>query len=163
VEQKIISGENKEVVVDCLGCAVQKGEVEIIGGIIAETDHFLVAQDFEIPIPSFLILFSKRHLISLADFSEAEKKDFTEFLVKVREAMRDSLGIDKVTLVQEEKSTHHFHVWLFPWYKWMEEVGKDLSSVRKIMEYARENLKTEANLKKVREDIGKIKAYLKQG
>lgn len=162
MKQKIVSADNKEVVVDCLGCVVQRGEIEVIGGIIAKTDHFVVTQDFEIPIPGFLILASKRHLVSLADFSEEERKDFIKFLVKVREAMRNSLDIDKVTVIQEEKSTHHFHVWLFPWYKWMEKIGTDLSSVRKIMEYARKNLKTEVNLKKVREDIKKIKAYLRR-
>jgi len=161
MKQKIVSADNKKVEIDCIGCAIQKGEIEIIGGIIAETDHFVVTQDFEIPIPGFLILASKRHFIGFADFSEEEKKNFAKFLVRIRMAMRDSLGIDKITVIQEEKTTHHFHVWLFPWHKWMEKIGTDLSSIRKIMEYARNNLKTKENLKKVKEDIETIKAHLK--
>lgn len=74
--------------------------------------------------------------------------------------MRECLHIEKVTIVQEEKSTHHFHVWLFPWYKWMEEIGSGLDSIKKIMEYAREKLKSEDNLRKVEESAAKIRVYL---
>jgi len=81
-------------------------------------------------------------------------------LIKVRIAMRDCLGVSKITFVQEEKSTHHFHVWLFPWYKWMEEIGSGLDSIKKIMEHAREKLKSEDNLRKVEESAIKISVYL---
>ncbi len=68
--------------------------------------------------------------------------------------------MSKITFVQEEKSTHHFHVWLFPWYEWMGKVGSGLDSVKRIMEYAREKMKNKENLKKIEEDTIKIKAYL---
>jgi hypothetical protein len=45
----------------------------------------------------------------------------------------------------------------------MEEVGQDLSSIEKIMEYAREYLKTEANLKKVGGGRRKDKNFLEAG
>ncbi len=74
--------------------------------------------------------------------------------------MRDCLGVSKITFVQEEKSSHHFHIWLFPWYEWMKEIGSGLDSIKRIMEYARETMKTQENLKKIEEDTFKIKTYL---
>lgn len=164
MKQKIISADNKKVVVDCIGCALSRGEIDVIGGLVVETKNFTVAQDFEIPIPGFLIIGSKRHFYSFADLTDEEKRDFIELLIRVRKAMRDCLKIDKVTVVQEEKTTDsHFHVWLFPWYEWMEKIGADLSSIRKIMEYARKKLKTKENLTKIKKDIETTRAHLRQG
>ena len=68
--------------------------------------------------------------------------------------------IDVVYLIQEEDTSHHFHVWVFPRYDWMlEQFGKKTPSLRPIMEYARENLKTPDNLKKVEEAVSKLKSY----
>lgn len=130
------------------------------GGLIAESEHFTAGQDYEIPIPGFVILASKRHLQSVDEFTEAEQKDFIEFLCRVRKAMREALGIDVVYLIQEEDTSDHFHVWVFPRYDWMtEQFGKKIQSVRPIIEYVREHLQTPENLKKVDEVIEKLRTY----
>jgi len=41
----------------------------------------------------------------------------------------------------------------------VEKFGKKIQSVRPIMEYARENMKTSENLKKVDEAMEKMKTY----
>lgn len=89
-----------------------------------------------------------------------EEKEFLPFLIKVRTGMWNCLGVSKITFVQEEKSAHHFHVWLFPWHEWMKEIGDGINSIKKIMEYARDTMKNEENLKKIEEDIIKIKFHL---
>lgn len=153
-----IKGNKKEL--GCLGCAIQNGEVESPGGSIASTKYFDAHQDYEIPIPGFVILASKRHLQSVDEFTYEEQTDFIDFLRRVRKGMREALGIQVVYLIQEEDTSHHFHVWIFPRYDWMlEKFGKKIQSVRPIMEYARESLKTPDNLKKVDEAMEKMKDF----
>lgn len=156
-----IKGIKKKI--GCLGCAMQKGEVEGRGGSIAQTKHFDAHQDYEIPIPGFMILASKRHLQSVDEFTDEEREDFIDFLCKLRKTMRRACGIQIVYLIQEEDTSHHFHVWMFPMQEWLvEKFGRKIQSVRPIMEHARENLKTPENLKKVDETIEKMKIYFQE-
>ncbi len=153
-----IKGNKKQI--GCLGCAIQSGEAESSGGSIATTKYFDAQQDYEIPIPGFVILASKRHLQSVDEFTQEEREDFIEFLCRLRKTIRQALDIQVVYLIQEEDTSHHFHVWVFPRYDWMvEKFGREIQSVRPIMEYARENLKTEENLKKVDEATEKLRNY----
>lgn len=145
--------------VSCLGCARENGETERMDTILT-TEHFDAHQDFEIPIPGFIIISSRRHLQSVDEFTDKEKLDFINTLIAIRAGMRKALNIDTVYLVQEEDTSHHFHIWVFPRYNWMaEKFGKKTPSLRPIMEYARENLKTAENLKKVEDAINKLKTY----
>ncbi|MFZ1720638.1 MAG: diadenosine tetraphosphate hydrolase [Candidatus Moraniibacteriota bacterium] len=156
---EIIDYKGNPAQVSCLGCARENGEMERVGTILT-TNHFDAHQDFEIPIPGFIIISSRRHLQSVDAFTEEEKLDFIDTLIKVRSGMRKALDIDVVYLVQEEDTSHHFHVWVFPRYDWMsEKFGKKTHSLRPIMEYARENLKTNENLKEVEEAVIKLKAH----
>lgn len=145
--------------VSCLGCARENGEMERVGTVLT-TEHFDAHQDFEIPIPGFIILSSRRHLQSIDEFTEVEKLDFIDTLIAVRAGMRKALGIYTVYLIQEEDTSHHFHVWVFPRYDWMsEQFGKKTPSLRPIMEYARKNLKTVENIKEVEESVNRLKDY----
>lgn len=153
-----IKGNKKDI--GCLSCAIQSGEVESPGGFIGFTKYFDAHQDYEIPIPGFVILVSKRHVQSVDEFTDEEQADFIKFLCKLRKTMRRALGVDVVYLIQEEDTSHHFHVWMFPRSDWMEEkYGRKIQSVRPIMEHAREHLKTDDNLKKVDEATSKMKIY----
>lgn len=160
---KIVSADGVEKDVDCIGCALQNGEIECVGEKIAETENFDVQQDYEIPIPGFMILASKKHLKGIEDFSEGERKEFIEFLYKIRKAMTDVLKVEYVYIIQEEDSIDHgshFHVWLFPRYDWMKEKG--IKHVRDIMEYARNEMKTKENLAIVKEKTIEIKKILEK-
>jgi diadenosine tetraphosphate (Ap4A) HIT family hydrolase len=156
-----IRGIKKQI--GCLGCAIQGGEVKSSGGSIASTKYFDAHQDYEIPIPGFVILVSKRHLQSVDEFTKEERLDFIEFLCRLRKTMRQAFDIKIVYLIQEEDTSHHFHVWLFPRYDWMaEKFGRKIQSVRTIMEYSRENMKTTKNLKKVDEATKKMRSYFQK-
>ncbi len=152
---KIIDISGKEQEIDCIGCAIQKGEVEMAVERIAETKNFALEQDFEYPIEGFLILASKRHIQSVAEFNGEEESEFSEFLKKSRKLMRDVLGIEKVTIIQEEgNKDSHFHVWLFPWHDWMKPHGSKLQDIKNLMKYAKENFSDETHLNKIKK-IGK--------
>ncbi|QQS16135.1 MAG: diadenosine tetraphosphate hydrolase [Candidatus Moraniibacteriota bacterium] len=147
--------------ISCLGCAREEGKIERVGDIFT-TAYFDVHQDFEIPIPGFIIISSRRHIRSIDELTNEEKIDFINTVTSTRTAMRKTLGIDTVYLIQEEDSAHHFHLWIFPRYLWMsEKFGTKTPSLRPIMEYARENMKTKENLEKVEQAIEKLQQYLK--
>lgn len=156
-----IKGKTKKIA--CLGCAIKKGEAEASGGIIASSKFFRAEQDYEIPIPGFVILVSQRHLQSVDEFSAAEQQNFIKFLCRLRQGMRQALKVSVVYLIQEEDTSFHFHIWLFPRYPWMEEkFERRIQSVKPIIEYARKHLKTEKNLRKVDQATKKLKQFLAQ-
>ena len=49
-----INGRTKKIA--CLACAIQNGEVKSPGGQITTSKFFRAEQDYEIPIPGFVIL-----------------------------------------------------------------------------------------------------------
>ena len=151
---KITDIGGKTVDTDCLSCAIAQNKVEIRGGSVIRSAHFDVHQDFEIPIPGFMILTSLRHLKSVDEFTNEEASEFMKVLRATRQLQRKVLGINTVYLHQEEDTSHHFHLWMFPRYDWMEsQFGRKAESMRPIMEYARSELKTEDNLRKLDEDV----------
>jgi diadenosine tetraphosphate (Ap4A) HIT family hydrolase len=151
------------VELDCLSCAIAQNKVEIRGGSVIRSKYFDVHQDFEIPIPGFMILTSLRHLKAVDEFTEEESAEFMEILRAARKLQRDVLGIETVYLHQEEDTSHHFHLWMFPRYDWMRaQFGRKAESMRPIMEYARTELKTDVNLKKLDEEVRRLKEAASQ-
>lgn len=122
--------------VECLGCAIVNHTVQSSVISIKVTKHFDIHQDFEIPIPGFVIVSSIRHVQSIEQLTTEEVSELTTLLVSIRKAQR-SLGIELVTLVQEERSSH-FHIWLFPWHKeFIDLYGKKVESIAQVMRHAR--------------------------
>jgi diadenosine tetraphosphate (Ap4A) HIT family hydrolase len=139
----------------CIGCSL-KNEKSIFS-----TKLFEVRQDYETPIPGFMIISSKKHIKGIEDLSLNERKEFIELLYDVRKALTKVLKIEYVYMIQKEDtiiSRSHFHFWLFPRYGWMDKFGNKISSVTSIIEYARKNMKDDIN--KIEEINIKIKKYL---
>jgi len=124
------------------------------------TKYFDIHQDWEVPIPGFFIIASIRKVKSMADFNEEEARDFFKLLYKLRKGMRDILGIKEVYLFQREDSGHGFHLWVFPRCNWMIKFGKKSESIRPIITYAKENMKTEKVSKEIKDMVEKIKDYM---
>jgi diadenosine tetraphosphate (Ap4A) HIT family hydrolase len=140
---------------------LNRGEIKSLSQVVAETKNFEVRQDYEIPISGFMILSSKKHLKGIGDFNEEERKEYIDFLFKIRKIMSKVLNIDYVYFIQEEDSiegSSHFHVWLFPRFDWMSKFGNGIESVRPIMEYARKSMKNEKNL----EDVKRVALEIKK-
>jgi len=140
---------------ECTGCLVARGEV---GASIFETEHFILNQDAEVPLKGFLIVTSKKHVNSLIDFNENEVEELSSLLYKARKALSNLNICNEVTIVQEERSKH-FHIWLFPYYDWMQEkFGKGIKYLRDINEYVIENA-TEEDKSETLDTIEKLKEY----
>ncbi|MEK7619429.1 MAG: diadenosine tetraphosphate hydrolase [Patescibacteria group bacterium] len=119
---------------------------------IIVTENFDVHQDWETPIPGFLILACRRKIRSIMEFNQEEIQEFGPLLMKVRQALKDVLAIDTVYLYQAEDTTHEqFHLWILPRYSWMEKFGTRIQSVRPIIEHAKERFGDERNIVAVKE------------
>lgn len=128
---------------------------------LLETENFIVNQDWEVPISSFLILATKDDKMKrITEFGSEMQVEFINLLVKVRKLMSDVLQIEEVYFFQNEDTEHDFHVWIFPRHKWMDEFGRKIESVRPIMNYAKENMWTRDNLLEVEDRIIKLRAGL---
>ncbi len=128
--------------------------------VVFKTSNFTISQDCEIPIPGFFILFPNRKIDSVAEFNYEEEKEFISLLKKIRIGMKQVLNIDKVYLYQNENSEHGFHFWILPRHIWMEKFGTKLDSVRPIMNYARENMKTDEIIEEVYNFANRMKNYM---
>jgi len=159
MEIESITGESKKI--SCIGCSIISGEISTIGGIVFETDNFFVVHDFENPIPGFLILSSKKHVKGLYDFNEEEALELIKLSKRVRDAMKEVLFIDQVTIIQEEESDH-FHIWFLPIYEWMKKIGTKLGDIPKCLAHSRNLMKTPENIKIIEQAIIKIKDYHKK-
>jgi diadenosine tetraphosphate (Ap4A) HIT family hydrolase len=155
---KDISGIEHNI--DCIACSIQSGEVALPVERIAETNYFVAEQDFEYPIEGFTVIVAKRHIKSFLEFTDEEQKDFISFLIKCRKAMKEKLGIEEITIIQEETTnSSHFHIWLFPWHSWMSDYKKKIDNVMKIMEMAKKEHSNEVELLKIKESTKKLKEY----
>lgn len=119
---------------DCLSCKIVNGEIP---GVLrlATTTSFDVHQDYEVKIPGFIIITSKRHIHSIDEMSPVELVEFVNALYKIRHVLREVLGITSVNLFQKDTPLKHFHFWVFPRYEWMDEkYGTGSDSMKKIIE-----------------------------
>lgn len=132
-------------------------EEEILDG-----KYFNTHQDWEVPIPGFFIIASKREVFSIEEFSDEEYTEFTKTVRRVRRGMKEVLGIKTVYFFQNEDASSGFHPWLFPRYAWMDKFGKKIESVRPIMEYATKDMNTPVVASEVKEAVAKMKKYLNQ-
>ncbi len=130
--------------------------------VILENDYFKVAQDWEIPIPAFFIISAKSRIVSITEFTTEELNEFIQTAAKVRRAMKEVLKIKDVYFFQNEDSEHGFHLWLFPRLDWMEKFGRKIESVRPIMEYARDNMNNENDLRQVLQAVQQLKSFFNQ-
>lgn len=127
---------------------------------IIVTEHFDVHQDWETPIPAFFIITSRRKIRSVEEFNDEETEEFIKLVRKVRKGMREILGINDVYLFQNEDKEHHFHLWLFPRYEWMERFGRKIESVRPIINYSKENMANSETVSQVKKAVKQIKEYM---
>ncbi|MDP2807108.1 MAG: HIT family hydrolase [bacterium] len=146
---------------NCLGCSIQNGNFKVSGGFLFSGKYFNVIQYPCVPIPGFLVVNAKRHIISIAQFTPAEIKEFTHTVYIARKAMIETLNISTVYLIQEERSCH-FHMWLFPEYEWMNKYKPGISSLRKIMHYATVHLTTKSDKNNITWGIRRLKRYFKE-
>ena len=157
---RTVNALNGEWVVECIGCAIASKKVIPIGGLIKETSNFVLHQDPEIPIKNFLIIAAKNHIKSIAELSHEQNNELFDLCYKARKALMSFDDFINCKLIQEEHSGH-FHLWILPYYDWMiEKFDNTLTSVRSIMKFARENLKTKENIDEIIAAVNEMRRIL---
>lgn len=147
-----IYGKKKDI--KCIGCEIKKSDK----GLIHNGKYFEVRQDYEIPIPGFIVIASKRHIIGFADFNKNEKEEFINLLCKFRKLLRDLFKIKYVRylcredIIESRINPSHFHIALLPEYAWM----KKFQNINEALEYAKKTMKTKENLEKIHDVIKKL-------
>ncbi len=127
---------------------------------IIKTELFDIHQDWQTPIPGFFIIASARKIRSIAEFTETEAAEFIKLIVRLRQGMKDILGIKDAYLFQNEDTDYDFHLWMFPRHQWMEQFGRKIESVRQIINYAKENMRNEHVSSQIKECVAKMRDYM---
>lgn len=143
---------------DCMGCAIADGSMQVPGGLIKGTEHFVVHQDPLIPLPGFLVIGARRHIHSLAEMTQTEYAEFAALLWETDKIIRAATSVEHLTLVQEEHSIH-FHLWFFPWTATVvEKYGSpSLAKIRAIMDDCRKQALNADEWQKLKISIDAIK------
>ncbi len=145
--------------IDCMGCAICDGSMQVPGGFIYKGSYFCVHQDPLIPLPGFLVIASLRHIRSLAEMDAAEYEEFAKLLRAAHTAIKAVTHIEHLTLIQEE-SSNHFHLWFFPWTQAvLDRYGApSLAKVRAIMADYRQQPLDDAGWQPLKESIEEMRA-----
>jgi len=157
---KIISVENIEKNITCIGCSLINKAIKSPCETIFESKNFLVNQDYEVPIPGFVVLSTKRHIKGILDFNNNEEKEFYKLVKNIRLALSKALDIKYVMLFSNEskiiskRNPSHFHFCFLP------KDGFESKTLNETLVYAKENMKTENNIKRVKESAIKLKKFL---
>lgn len=103
----------------CLTCNIVNGEVLPVGGIIYKDDYIVLHHCIDINIPGYLILSPLRHVESYSDLNQTEIQYMGIVMKLVVTALEKIDDIQKVYVANFGEETIHFHMHIFPRYKWM--------------------------------------------
>lgn len=109
-----------KIEIECMGCDIASNKIKVPGGFIYEGKYSVLALDPLIPIPGFLIITLKRHVDSFSKLEKAEREEIDNIIYMADKALKELNIVEKVTIIQEERSSH-FHVWILPNHKWLNE------------------------------------------
>ena len=157
----MVGMSQKGTAVNCVGCQIEKGKIDVTDFLVARTEHFIVNQDLEVPIPGFYIISTRRHVFSIDEFTVEEQTELGKLLHAVKTGMRKELKIKTVYLFQDEASDNHFHLWLFPQLEWMKQFGFKVQSIRPIIDYAKSTMRTRKNFEKAKKMTEKMRVFMR--
>lgn len=123
--------------VDCISCEICYGKLINFPGTVWRSKHFHVHQDIEIGLPGFLIVTTMQHVQSIQMLDKESRVDFVETVANVRRA-QSLLGFEQVMLFQNEDTSDHFHLWMFPIHPWMKKNGRGLALLSASMKMLKE-------------------------
>ena len=147
----------------CPGCSYANHEFELPSGMTYEDDLFTLSQDWELPIPGFLILSPKRHTEFLSELTDEERNKMFEIVNNVVIILRENNISDRFGYIFEEKENRHLHVWIMPRYKWMSDINKDIiDDIGKILDYAKTNFRNEETYDRIKEVSDIVKEKLRK-
>lgn len=105
----------------CLYCQILEGERKAVDRIVAENDSFVSFVPFFARFPTELQIYSRRHAVSLAELTDAERNDVASMISEMRRKY-DALYAMQMPLMmmirqaptQGEHPYFHFHIEFLP-------------------------------------------------
>lgn len=144
----------------CPGCAYAKHEFSLPCGMAYENERFTLSQDWELPIPGFFVISPKRCVDNFEELTEKERVEIFEIINMTIKILRENNVCDRFNVVFEEKEKIHFHIWIMPRYKWMNNlVGNPIKNIDKIFSYSKENMRTQEVYQEILEITNIVKSY----
>lgn len=145
---KMISYSGKEIEFkECPACDFSNHLFSLECGMAYEDEMFTLAQDWELPIPGFLVVSPKRHIEKFIELTSVERIKIFEIVDKCIKILINNNVCDKFNVIFEEKDGIHFHIWIMPRYEWMDKLfGNPTKKIGKVFKYAKENLRTKENI-----------------
>jgi len=102
----------------CMECDIVGGKASPVGGILLETDLFLVHGVFApSPIPGWVVLAPKRHARWWWELEPRELAELGPLASRVFLAQRSALGAEHGYALALGDVLHHMHLHLVPRYK----------------------------------------------
>lgn len=145
----------------CPGCAYANHEFHLASGMVYEDELFTLSQDWELPIPGFMVLSPKRHVVSLNELSLDEQIAMFKLLNQALSFLKTEAGYEFYNVIFEEKPKRHFHIWLMPRLAWMHDVAPGLTmDIGTIFTYAKTNMRTEENYQKIAEISKRLELHM---
>lgn len=144
----------------CLSCELTSGRQPTLGGPIFETEYFHAHQDVAYPVPGQVIVAAKRHFTLLSDMTSDETSEFLPLVQRLRRQQQEQLGIEHVYYFYNEDTSHHFHLWMVPRYRWMAKFGKSIEAVRPALLYAQTNMNSDTELTAVAVASDKLRSAM---
>jgi diadenosine tetraphosphate (Ap4A) HIT family hydrolase len=103
----------------CLTCDIINSDFVPVGGVIYKDDYIVLHHCVDVNIPGYLILSPLRHVESYSDLNEAEILQIGIIIKLAVTALEKIDGMEKVYIANFGEQTTHFHMHIFPRYKWM--------------------------------------------
>lgn len=156
---KMISYNNNEISYDgCPGCAYAGHAFHLDCGLAYENEHFTLSQDWELPIPGFMIIAPKRHIETLSELTEEERNEMFSIADKAVRILRENHICERFDYIFEERENRHLHVWILPRYDWMAECTDDIiADLGAVFDYALCNFKNEEKYREIERVTGIVK------
>lgn len=143
----------------CPGCAYAKHKFKLPCGMVYESERFNLSQDWEIPIPGFMILSPIRHIENFCELTFKERNEAFKIVNKTITLLRSNHVCDRFDVVFEEKENRHFHIWILPRHDWMKNITDNITeNIGIIFNYAKANFRTE----NVYQEINEISDILRK-
>ena len=134
----------------CPGCEYGRTEFHLDCGMAYENEIFTLSQDFELPIPGFMIVAPKRHIEMLSELTDEERNEMFSIVDKAVKIMRANHICERFDYIFEEKENRHLHVWLLPRYEWMNECTDEIiANLGAISDYALENFRNDDKYREI--------------
>ena len=126
----------------CMACEIASGAYVPPGGIIFQTEDYMVHQDPYVAIPGFFIISPKRHIYSVDQMTVVEQSTMGNVIAVTEELIKKITNVGIITLLQEDKVQEgHLHIWVFPWHDYiLKEFGYTVAKLREIIDHYKTDL-----------------------